>query len=87
MPRCGCLRLLLPRKIRVGVRKAVCTDPAQAKRSAQKVLAEEFTTVVFSHGKPLREGRSAFGKWSPPAAALSPGPSSTGAGAAASEIA
>jgi hypothetical protein len=48
----GCL----PRKIRVGVRKAVCTDPAQAKRSAQKVLAEEFTTVVFSHGKPLSEG-------------------------------
>ena len=48
----GCL----PRKIRVGVRKALCMDPAQAKRSAQKLLAEEFTTVVFSHGKPLREG-------------------------------
>ena len=48
----GCL----PRKIRVGVRKALCMDPAQAKRSAQKLLAEEFTTVIFSHGKPLREG-------------------------------
>jgi glyoxylase-like metal-dependent hydrolase (beta-lactamase superfamily II) len=48
----GCL----PRKIRVGVRKAVCMDPAQTKRSAEKLLAEEFTTVVFSHGKPLREG-------------------------------
>jgi glyoxylase-like metal-dependent hydrolase (beta-lactamase superfamily II) len=48
----GCL----PRKIRVGVRKALCMEPAQAKRSAQKLLAEEFTTVVFSHGKPLREG-------------------------------
>jgi glyoxylase-like metal-dependent hydrolase (beta-lactamase superfamily II) len=47
----GCL----PRKIRVGVRKAVCMDPAQTKRSAEKLLAEEFTTVVFSHGKPLRE--------------------------------
>jgi glyoxylase-like metal-dependent hydrolase (beta-lactamase superfamily II) len=48
----GCL----PRKVRVGVRKALCMDPAQAKRSAQKLLAEEFTTVIFSHGKPLREG-------------------------------
>jgi len=48
----GCL----PRKIRVGVRKALCMDPAQTKRSAEKLLAEEFTTVVFSHGKPLREG-------------------------------
>jgi glyoxylase-like metal-dependent hydrolase (beta-lactamase superfamily II) len=47
----GCL----PRKIRVGVRKALCTDPAQTKRSAEKLLGEEFTTVVFSHGKPLRE--------------------------------
>jgi glyoxylase-like metal-dependent hydrolase (beta-lactamase superfamily II) len=48
----GCL----PRKIRVGVRKAVCMDPAQTKRSAEKLLAEKFTTVVFSHGKPLRDG-------------------------------
>jgi hypothetical protein len=31
-------------------------DPAQTKHSAEKLLAEEFTTVVFSHGKPLREG-------------------------------
>jgi len=55
----GCL----PRKIRAGVRKALCTDPAQAKRSAEKLLAEEFTMVVFSHGKPLREGaREHLGK-------------------------
>ena len=48
----GCL----PRKIRVGVRKAVCNDPAQAKRSAEKLLAEDFSTVIFAHGKTLRIG-------------------------------
>lgn len=48
----GCL----PRKIRVGVRKAFCTDPALAKRSAEKLLAEDFSTAVFAHGKPLRAG-------------------------------
>jgi len=48
----GCL----PRKIRVGVRKAFCTDPALAKRSAQKLMAEEFGTVIFAHGKPIRTG-------------------------------
>lgn len=48
----GCLRS----KIRVGLHKALCTDPAEAKHSAEKLLEEEFTTVVFSHGKPLREG-------------------------------
>ncbi|MBJ7604217.1 MAG: MBL fold metallo-hydrolase [Candidatus Dormibacteraeota bacterium] len=42
------------RKIRVGVRKALCTDPAMAKRSAQKLLAEQFETVVFGHGPVLR---------------------------------
>jgi glyoxylase-like metal-dependent hydrolase (beta-lactamase superfamily II) len=47
----GCL----PRKMRVGVRKAVCVDPAMTKRSAEKLLAEEFTTAVFSHGKPMHE--------------------------------
>ena len=48
----GCL----PRKIRVGVRKAICTDPAMAKRSAEKLLNEDFATVVFAHGKTLRAG-------------------------------
>ena len=46
----GCL----PRKIRVGVRKALCTDPPLAKRSAQKLLAEDFTTAVMAHGPVLR---------------------------------
>lgn len=48
----GCL----PRKIRVGVRKAFCTNPALAKRSAEKLLEEDFSTAVFAHGKPLRAG-------------------------------
>ncbi len=48
----GCL----PRKIRVGVRKAVCNDPSQAMRSAEKLLAEDFSTVIFAHGKTLRTG-------------------------------
>jgi glyoxylase-like metal-dependent hydrolase (beta-lactamase superfamily II) len=48
----GCL----PRKIRVGVIKALCTDPAEAKRSAQKLLMEDFATVVMSHGPVLHTG-------------------------------
>jgi glyoxylase-like metal-dependent hydrolase (beta-lactamase superfamily II) len=47
----GCL----PRKIRVGVRKALCADPSLAKRSAEKLLAESFATVVMAHGPVLRE--------------------------------
>jgi glyoxylase-like metal-dependent hydrolase (beta-lactamase superfamily II) len=46
----GCL----PRKIRVGVRKVLCADPALARRSAERLLAEDFSTAVFSHGKTLR---------------------------------
>ncbi len=46
----GCL----PRKIRVGVRKAVCVDPSEARRSAEKLLAQHFLTVVMSHGPVLR---------------------------------
>jgi glyoxylase-like metal-dependent hydrolase (beta-lactamase superfamily II) len=46
----GCL----PRRIRVGVRKALCADPPLAKHSAQKLLAEDFTTVVMAHGPVLR---------------------------------
>lgn len=48
----GCL----PRRLRVGVRKAFCTDPAQAKNSAEKLLNEEFSTAVLAHGEPLRAG-------------------------------
>jgi glyoxylase-like metal-dependent hydrolase (beta-lactamase superfamily II) len=44
----------MPGKIRVGVRKAICNDPPQAKRSAEKLLAEDFSTVIFAHGKTLR---------------------------------
>ncbi len=46
----GCL----PRKIRVGVRKALCADPSLARRSAQKLLTEDFATVVMAHGPVLR---------------------------------
>ena len=52
----GSLPLAPSGKARVGVRKFVCTDPAQAQRSAEKLLEEEFETVLFSHGRPLREG-------------------------------
>jgi glyoxylase-like metal-dependent hydrolase (beta-lactamase superfamily II) len=51
----GCL----PRKIRVGVRKALCADPSLAKRSAQKLLAQDFATVVMAHGPVLRSGARA----------------------------
>jgi glyoxylase-like metal-dependent hydrolase (beta-lactamase superfamily II) len=44
----------MPKKLRVGVRKAFCTDPAAAKRSAEKLLGENYDTVVFSHGPILR---------------------------------
>lgn len=44
----------MPRKLRVGVRKAFCADPAMARRSAEKLLGEEYRTVVFSHGPVLR---------------------------------
>ena len=51
----GCL----PRKIRVGVRKALCTEPPMAKRSAQKLLGEGFATVVMGHGPVLRSNARA----------------------------
>ncbi len=55
----GCL----PRRIRVGVRKALCADPPLAKHSAQKLLAEDFTTVVMAHGPVLQaEGRAKLQK-------------------------
>lgn len=54
----------LLRRIRVGVFKAPCTNPPRAKRSAEKLLAEEFDTVVMSHGKPLHaaDARSKLGE-------------------------
>ena len=51
----GCL----PRRIRVGVRKAVCTHPPEARRSAEKLLGEDFATVVLAHGPVLRAGARA----------------------------
>lgn len=45
----------MPRKVRVGVRKAFCADPALARRSADKLLEESYTTVSFSHGRVWRE--------------------------------
>ena len=51
----GCL----PRRLRVGVRKAFCTDPQLAKHSAQKLLGERFRTVLPSHGPVLRENARA----------------------------
>jgi glyoxylase-like metal-dependent hydrolase (beta-lactamase superfamily II) len=41
------------RKIRVGLLKASCTDPAEAKRSADKLLGDDFSTVDFAHGPVL----------------------------------
>jgi glyoxylase-like metal-dependent hydrolase (beta-lactamase superfamily II) len=41
---------------KVGVRKALCADPSLARRSAEKLLVEDFSIVVFAHGKTLREG-------------------------------
>ncbi len=46
---------VLPRKLRVGVRRELCTDPVMAKRSAEKLLAEHYETVVVSHGPVLRD--------------------------------
>ncbi|MEJ7819257.1 MAG: MBL fold metallo-hydrolase [Rubrobacteraceae bacterium] len=40
--------------VRVGVFGAFCTDPPLAKRSAAKLLAEDFTTVMMGHGPVLR---------------------------------
>ncbi|MDP9438386.1 MAG: MBL fold metallo-hydrolase [Actinomycetota bacterium] len=48
----GCM----PRKLRVGVRKAFCADPQLARLSAHKLLAEDFATVVMAHGPVLRTG-------------------------------
>jgi glyoxylase-like metal-dependent hydrolase (beta-lactamase superfamily II) len=46
----------LLRKVRVGGTKAACTNPPQAKRSAERLLVEDFDTVIMTHGKPLYVG-------------------------------
>jgi glyoxylase-like metal-dependent hydrolase (beta-lactamase superfamily II) len=46
----------LLRKVRVGGTKAACANASQAKRSAEKLLTEDFDTVVMTHGKPLYAG-------------------------------
>ncbi len=40
----------------VGGIKAFCTDPKAARRSAEKLLGEDFDTVVMTHGRPLIAG-------------------------------
>ena len=44
------------RRVKVGGLKAACTDPPLAKRSAEKLLAEEFDTVVMTHGATIHAG-------------------------------
>lgn len=46
----------LVRRIRVGGAKFVCTDPPQAKRSAERLLTEDFDTVVMTHGGTIHAG-------------------------------
>ena len=46
----------LGRRIKVGGVKAFCTDPKQARRSAEGLLREDFDTVVMTHGRPLIAG-------------------------------
>jgi glyoxylase-like metal-dependent hydrolase (beta-lactamase superfamily II) len=43
------------RRVRVGVFRAFCADPAMARRSADKLLEEEYGTVAFGHGRTLRD--------------------------------
>jgi len=45
--------------VRVGVAKPLCADPTLAKRSAEKLLGEDFATVMFTHGPVLRSGGKA----------------------------
>lgn len=47
---------VLFRAIRVGGAKALCADPPLAKRSAEKLVMEDFGTVVMAHGRPLYAG-------------------------------
>ena len=51
----GCL----PRKLRAGVRPTLCTDAAEARRSAEKLAILDPQTVVLSHGPVLRDHAAA----------------------------
>ena len=51
---------LLPRRVRAGVAKMFCADPRLARRSAEKLLGEEFSTVAFGHGPVLRTDAKAI---------------------------
>ena len=42
--------------IQVGVTKPFCSDPAQARRSAEKLLDLDFTVAALCHGPLLRDG-------------------------------
>jgi glyoxylase-like metal-dependent hydrolase (beta-lactamase superfamily II) len=42
--------------LRVGVARAFCTDPPLARRSAEKLLGEDFAVVVMGHGPVMRSG-------------------------------
>jgi glyoxylase-like metal-dependent hydrolase (beta-lactamase superfamily II) len=46
----------LVRRMRVGGAKFVCTDPSLAKRSAERLLTEDFDTVVMTHGGTIHAG-------------------------------
>ena len=46
-------------KQRVGVRPFLCSDRRLARQSAEKLLEEDYETVVFSHGRVLRSGAKA----------------------------
>jgi glyoxylase-like metal-dependent hydrolase (beta-lactamase superfamily II) len=43
-------------KPKAGGIKAFCVDPKQARRSAEKLLGQDFDTVVMTHGRPLIAG-------------------------------
>ncbi len=60
----------LPR-LRVGGIKALCADPPQAKRSARKLLKEDFGTVIMTHGKPCTPAPASGSKRRLPAATTS----------------
>jgi glyoxylase-like metal-dependent hydrolase (beta-lactamase superfamily II) len=47
---------LTSRKPKVGGIKAFCVDPKEARSSAEKLLREDFDTVVMTHGRPLIAG-------------------------------
>lgn len=49
----------MPFRLRVGVRKALCSAPALAKKSAAELVSEPFGKVVFSHGRTISSGAKA----------------------------